>query len=95
MENQQILIKKRVKALSQKIYKQIHVSKTEIKENTVCMRENSFYVDTVRAFRDRRYEFKNLVKVWKNKMEEAEGQGNLGLAQECLDNMTLYESLQV
>lgn len=26
------------------------------------MRENSFYVDTVRSFRDRRYEFKGLVK---------------------------------
>jgi DNA polymerase elongation subunit (family B) len=30
---------------------------------TICQRENSFYVDTVRAFRDRRYEFKGLVKV--------------------------------
>jgi len=26
------------------------------------MRENSFYVDTVRAFRDRRYEYKHLAK---------------------------------
>jgi len=34
------------------------------------MRENSFYVDTVRDFRDRRYEYKNLVKVWKNKENE-------------------------
>ena len=30
---------------------------------TVCQRENSFYVDTVRAFRDRRYEFKRFLKV--------------------------------
>lgn len=29
----------------------------------MCQRENSFYVDTVRAFRDRRYEFKGLTKV--------------------------------
>jgi hypothetical protein len=42
-----------------------------------------------------RYEFKNLVKVWKNKMEDYESQGNLAQAQEALDNMTLYESLQV
>jgi len=35
------------------------------------MRENSFYVDTVRAFRDRRYQYKNLVKVWKNKENES------------------------
>lgn len=26
------------------------------------MRENPFYVDTVRAFRDRRYDFKKLTK---------------------------------
>lgn len=29
----------------------------------ICQRENSFYVDTVRAFRDRRYEYKGLNKV--------------------------------
>ena len=29
----------------------------------VCQRENSFYVDTVKAFRDRRYEYKGLNKV--------------------------------
>jgi DNA polymerase elongation subunit (family B) len=28
----------------------------------VCQRENDFYVDTVRAFRDRRYEYKALNK---------------------------------
>lgn len=26
------------------------------------MRENSFYIDTIKNFRDRRYEFKGLVK---------------------------------
>lgn len=35
------------------------------------MRENSFYIDTVRAFRDRRYKFKGLVKSWKK--AESEG----------------------
>lgn len=29
----------------------------------ICQRENSFYIDTVRAFRDRRYEYKGLNKV--------------------------------
>ena len=47
-----------------------------MKENTVCMRENSFYIDTVREFRDRRYEYKNLVKVYKNKSEEFEKKGD-------------------
>jgi DNA polymerase epsilon subunit 1 len=34
------------------------------------MRENSFYIDTVRAFRDRRYKFKGLVKIYKDKAED-------------------------
>jgi DNA polymerase epsilon subunit 1 len=38
------------------------------------MRENSFYVDTVRDFRDRRYDYKNLVKVWAGKYKEALGE---------------------
>lgn len=44
-------------------YKKIHVTKLEERVTTICQRENSFYVDTVRAFRDRRYEFKGLHKV--------------------------------
>lgn len=46
-----------------KAYKKIHVTRVEERLTTVCQRENSFYVDTVRAFRDRRYEFKGLHKV--------------------------------
>lgn len=37
----------------------------------VCMRENDFYVGTVRAFRDRRYQYKGLNKSWKGKLEAA------------------------
>lgn len=29
----------------------------ETRDTTVCMREHPFYVDTIRAFRDRRYEY--------------------------------------
>ena len=39
------------------------MTREEEKTTTVCQRENSFYVDTVRAFRDRRYQFKGLLKV--------------------------------
>ena len=45
-----------------KAYKKIHVTRVEERLTTICQRENSFYVDTVRAFRDRRYEFKGLHK---------------------------------
>lgn len=41
-----------------KAYKKTHVTKMEERRTTVCQKENSFYVDTVRAFRDRRYTYK-------------------------------------
>ena len=44
---------------------------TETREAGICMRENDFYVGTVRAFRDRRYEYKGLNKQWKGKLEVA------------------------
>ena len=44
---------------------------TERREAGVCMRENDFYVGTVLAFRDRRYEYKALNKQWKAKLEAA------------------------
>ena len=46
-----------------KAYKRVRMSKQETRHTMICQRENSFYVDTVRAFRDRRYEFKGLLKV--------------------------------
>lgn len=92
---QQNLIKKRVKMYSQKTYRKIHESKVELKENTICMRENSFYVDTVRSFRDRRYEFKNLVKVYKNKSDEFAADNDITRSQEAKELVCLYESLQL
>lgn len=53
-----------------KAYKKIHVTRLEERVTTICQRENSFYVDTVRAFRDRRYEFKGLHKVWFNEDDD-------------------------
>ena len=94
-EEQQTAILRRVKERSQKIYKQLYVSKTELKENTVCMRGNSFYVDTIRDFRDRRYEFKGFVKVYKTKMQEYEAQNDMVKAQEANDMSIMYESLQL
>ena len=46
-----------------KAYKKTKITSQEKRIATICQRENSFYVDTVRAFRDRRYEFKGLTKV--------------------------------
>jgi hypothetical protein len=57
---------------SPQVYKRV-LDKPVMEQRTagICQRENSFYVDTVRAFRDRRYEYKGLTKVWKGKLEEA------------------------
>ena len=55
-------LKQRVQEYCRRAYKKIKVTKEEKRENIICQRENSFYVDTVRAFRDRRYEFKGLLK---------------------------------
>ena len=56
------------------------------------MRENPFYVDTLRDFRDRRYEYKRLVKVWKKKKEEA---NNLTAETEAKNYINLFDSLQL
>lgn len=59
------------------------------------MRENSFYVDTVRDFRDRRYEYKHLVKVWSGKLSEAIKEGNAINVEDAKNKVNLFESLQL
>ncbi|CAA0178621.1 unnamed protein product [Arabidopsis thaliana] len=68
---------------------------TEVREAGICMRENPFYVDTVRSFRDRRYEYKTLNKVWKGKLSEAKASGNSIKIQEAQDMVVVYDSLQL
>ena len=72
----QALLKARVKKFCQMNYNSVKKTETRPKTDTVCMRENPFYVDTVRDFRDRRYEFKRLVKVWLGKLKEPKEAGN-------------------
>lgn len=95
IEDQQIKIRDRVKEYCKKAYNLIHVTKKELKKDTVCMRENSFYVDTVRAFRDRRYDFKNLVKVSAGAFREASSKNDVIGMREAEERMSLYESLQL
>ena len=52
-KDQALQVKTRLKAYSQRVYKRAKVTEEKERSNTVCMRENSFYVDTVKAFRDR------------------------------------------
>ncbi|PIA58925.1 hypothetical protein AQUCO_00400052v1 [Aquilegia coerulea] len=93
---QQAKLKDRLKKYSQKAYKRVlDKPVTELREAGICMRENPFYVDTVRSFRDRRYEYKGLNKVWKGKLGDAKASGNSIKIQEAQDMVVLYDSLQL
>lgn len=88
-------VKTRLKTYSQRVYRKTKVTKIEERVSTVCMRENSFYVDTVKAFRDRRYDYKLLTKVWKNKKNDAEKKGDMILKKQAEDREILMDSLQL
>ena len=62
--------KKRLSEYCRKAYKKTHITKMEERKTTVCQMENSFYVDTVRAFRDRRYTYKGLCKSAKKEVSK-------------------------
>ncbi|KAL0812788.1 hypothetical protein Bca101_069231 [Brassica carinata] len=93
---QQSKLKDRLKKYCQKAYRRVlDKPDTEVREAGICMRENPFYVDTVRSFRDRRYEYKTLNKVWKGKLSEAKASGNSIKIQEAQDMVVVYDSLQL
>uniref|UniRef100_A0A0X3P616 DNA-directed DNA polymerase n=2 Tax=Schistocephalus solidus TaxID=70667 RepID=A0A0X3P616_SCHSO len=99
-EEQATVEKKRLSDFCRRAYKRIHTTRTEERVAMVCQRENSFYVDTVRSFRDRRYKFKGLTKVWKRKLDEtsaaaAAGVGDPALVKEASSMVVLYDSLQL
>ncbi|KND02716.1 DNA polymerase epsilon catalytic subunit [Spizellomyces punctatus DAOM BR117] len=95
LHEQQTQIKKRLSTYSRKVYNKIHETKVVPKESVVCQRENSFYVDTVRAFRDRRYEYKGLLKTWKKKLDDAGTAGDLTKVDEAKKLIVVYDSLQL
>eukprot|EP00775_Hariotina_reticulata_P007932 gene7932-8128_t len=81
---------------SETVYKRV-LDKPVVEQRTagICQRENAFYIDTVRAFRDRRYEYKGLNKKWKGKLEAARQSGNALSIAEAADMVVLYDSLQL
>jgi len=90
------LIRKRLQIYSQKIYHKIHESKTIEREAIICQRENPFYINTVRDFRDRRYDYKGKQKVWKGKTEELKSAGASATEVEAAKKMiVLFDSLQL
>jgi len=86
---------KRLKEYSRKNYRRITDTRIQERVATVCQRENSFYVDTVRAFRDRRYDLKQMLKRWKKKLREARERADEAQILEAESMIVLYDSLQL
>ncbi|KAI0836958.1 DUF1744-domain-containing protein [Hypoxylon sp. FL0890] len=90
------LIRKRLQMYSQKVYHKIRDSTTIVREAIICQRENPFYINTVRDFRDRRYDYKGKAKVWKGKTEALKSSGAAGSEVDAAKKMiVLYDSLQL
>ncbi|KAF9223138.1 DUF1744-domain-containing protein [Gyrodon lividus] len=93
---QTALLHKRLGDYSRKVYKKTKDTKVETRESIVCQRENPFYVDTVRRFRDRRYEYKGLHKTWKKNLDTVTSEGrSLAEVDEAKKMIVLYDSLQL
>lgn len=88
-------VRERLKTYSQTVYKKSKVTSEETRVDTVCMRENPFYVNTVRAFRDRRYEYKVLGKQWRQAKQAAEEKGDAVARKVAEDKETVFDSLQL
>ncbi|KAG9780780.1 DUF1744-domain-containing protein, partial [Aureobasidium melanogenum] len=96
LDEQAAVVKRRLQEYSKKIYHKIHDSKIIEREAIICQRENPFYVDTVRNFRDRRYDFKGQQKVWKGKTEALKSSGATAQEiEEAKKMIVLYDSLQL
>lgn len=95
-EEQAAIVKKRLQDYCKKIYHKIHDSKTIEREAIICQRENPFYVNTVRSFRDRRYDFKGKQKVWKGKTDALKAAGAPAAEiEEAKKMIVLFDSLQL
>ncbi|GMM35450.1 DNA polymerase epsilon catalytic subunit [Saccharomycopsis crataegensis] len=87
-------LKKRISDYSRKVYHRIKVSETINKDAIVCQRENPFYIDTVRNFRDRRYTYKGLAKKWKKKSSTIDKSDHHAI-DEAKKMVITYDSLQL
>lgn len=86
------LQRKRIADYSRKVYHKMRDSETIEREAIICQRENPFYVNTVRDFRDRRYDFKGKQKTWKQNMSKASNAADKEYASKMV---ILFDSLQL
>ncbi|RCN31046.1 b, exonuclease domain protein, DNA polymerase family, partial [Ancylostoma caninum] len=90
----QSIEKKRVQDYCRRVYGRTHLTRLEMRQTMICQRENAFYVDTVKAFRDRRYEYKELLKKAKGSLDEISKDDIAGI-KAAQGRVVLYESLQL
>eukprot|EP00934_Nitzschia_sp_Nitz4_P003410 Nitzschia sp. Nitz4//scaffold180_size44305//24137//35517//NITZ4_007241-RA/size44305-processed-gene-0.44-mRNA-1//1//CDS//3329539473//3400//frame0 len=86
------LVATRLKDYSRNAYRKTKMTEEVTRTDIVCMRENDFYVETVRRFRDRRYDYKKMTKAWKKKIGSAPDAAS---RKEAEDKALVYDSLQV
>ncbi|XP_045485974.1 DNA polymerase epsilon catalytic subunit 1 [Pieris rapae] len=94
-EEQAAYEKRRLADYCKVAYKKSKVTRMEVRKTTICQKENSFYVDTVRAFRDRRYEYKALNKQAKALVAAAVASGDAAEVKSAKSREVLYDSLQL
>jgi len=85
-------IANRLKDYSRNVYRRTKITEEITRTDIVCMRENDFYVETVRRFRDRRYDYKKMTKTWKMKIGSAP---DAAAKKHAEDKALVYDSLQV
>lgn len=87
-------IKIRLQEYSAKSYRTSKTTKETVRESIVCQRENPFYADTVRSFRDRRYFFKREAQKYFREYKELPS-SEKHLKEETLKKQVLNDSLQL
>ncbi|GMR54261.1 hypothetical protein PMAYCL1PPCAC_24456, partial [Pristionchus mayeri] len=88
------LEKKRVQDYCRRVYGKQHITRNEMRESTICQRENAFYVDTVKNFRDRRYEYKDKLKKAKSELDKVD-KNDASAVKRAQGMCVLFESLQL
>lgn len=89
---QEKMVASRLKEYSRNVYRRTKITEEVTRKDIVCMRENDFYVETVRRFRDRRYDYKKMTKSWKKRIGSATDAAS---KKEAEDKALVYDSLQV
>ncbi|CAD2095637.1 DNA polymerase epsilon catalytic subunit A, putative [Plasmodium vinckei lentum] len=86
-----------IKECSQKVFKKTKVAKEVDASSLICQRENPFYVDTVKTFRDRRYVYKRGLKECEHERRELLKQSKINYVKihELDEKILLNDSLQL